>query len=334
MDIEKHIGGLIMAGFEGKDLPASTIELISKYKIGGVILYKRNIESKNQLRALVGRIKEVAGNNNFLVAIDHEGGRVFRLPPPFTQIEPMDKLGEAYRRDQSIGHAYELGRLMAKELNSVGINLNFAPVLDINTNPYNPIIGNRAFDVDPQIVSLLACELIRGMTDGGILCCGKHFPGHGDTCVDSHLGLPRLNHTLDRLKNFELLPYEAAIKQGVPSIMTAHIIFGVIDPRHPATLSKKIIGGVLREMLGFEGVVFTDDVLMKAISDHFTVAGASVMSIQAGCDMIIISKDSGEQMRTIEVLKIALKKGELSEEMVLSSLKRIDTMRGFLSTDG
>lgn len=325
---------MIMAGFEGKEISPALETLIREDNIGAVILFRRNIESMKQLARLVEGIKELAGDPNFIVAIDHEGGRVFRMPPPFTQMGPASLLGDNYRRDRSSSRAYETGRLMAKELSSVGINLNFAPVLDVNTNPDNPIIGDRSIDTDPAIVAKLGVEWIRGLTDGNVLSCGKHFPGHGDTSIDSHLGLPVLHHTMQRLEEVELIPFRAAIEANVPSIMTAHIIYGSLDSTLPVTLSKSIVTGILRRHLRYDGVVFTDDMLMKAISDHFTVEKAMLISFQAGCDMAIISREYETQRKTLAFLRDAVKNGDLPESMVGESLRRLKKMRDRLTASG
>lgn len=319
MQLREKIGSLFVVGFDGTTPPPSLVELIRDQFIGGVILYSRNIKSRSQLTQLIADIKAIAGDRPILIAVDHEGGRVFRLPPPFTQIGPMAHVKNA-------ATAYEIGNVMAKELSSVGFNLNFAPVLDVNTNPKNPIIGDRAFSHDAAIVANLGVQLIRGLQENGIIACGKHFPGHGDTSLDSHTDLPRLAHTPARLGEIELVPFAAAIEAGLKAIMTAHVIYEGIDPVHPATMSRIIVGDLLRRRLGFNGVVFTDDLQMKAISRQYSMGEASVLSLLAGCDVCLIARDDVAQKEAIEYVISAANSGRISESVIDSSCQRISKL--------
>lgn len=316
MQLREKIGGLFMVGFDGTTPPQTLIELIRDQFVGGVILYRRNIKSRQQLVALIDDIKAIADDRPIFVAVDHEGGRVFRLPPPFTQIGPMSQVKDPKT-------AYEVGKVMAKELSSAGFNINFAPVLDINTNIKNPIIGNRAFSHNAAVVANLGAQLIHGLQENGLIACGKHFPGHGDTFLDSHYDLPRLAHTMKRLTEVELVPFTAAIEAGVKSIMTAHVIYDGIDGTCPATMSKAIINDLLRRRLGFDGVVFTDDLQMAAISRQFSMGEASLLSLLAGCDVCLISKNNAAQKEAIEYVVNAANSGRISESLIDRSCQRI-----------
>lgn len=311
-----------MAGFDGLTVPDDIASLLRDEQLAGVILFRRNIKSVQQLAALTAELKAIAARP-ILIAVDHEGGRVFRMPDPFTRIPPMATVGRYVAKHPGSDMAYQLGRLMGQELAAVGINVDFAPVLDINTNPDNPIIGDRAFGNDPKSVAALGCQMIRGLHDGGVFSCGKHFPGHGDTDVDSHLGLPSIAHTWERLHLFELAPFKAAIAAGVPMLMTGHILCGVIDGELPVTLSKRAITMLLRDELGYDGVVVTDDLQMGAIAKRWSTEEAAVRSLAAGCDLALICKDPPTTQRAIQRVRQAVADGELKEAALAVSAGRI-----------
>lgn len=316
------IGQLFVAGFDGTEVPDDLKTLLRDEQLGGVILFRRNIRSLQQLRALTEELKTVAGRS-LIIAVDHEGGRVFRMPDPFTRIPPMAVVGRYAETHPGSDVVGQLGRLMAAELAAVGINVNFAPVLDINTNPDNPIIGDRAFHQRPTVVAELGCRMIQGLREGGVIPCGKHFPGHGDTPEDSHLALPIMPATWDRLHCFELKPFKAAIAAGVPILMTAHILYGVIDPEFPVTLSKRAIYTLLREELQFDGVVVTDDLQMGAIAKQWPAEEAAVRALAAGCDLALICKDPAATERAITRVRAAVASGELNEEALQRAHVRV-----------
>lgn len=316
MKLREKVGNLFMVGFDGTSAPPSLTRLIRDYHIGGVILFKRNIHSKDQLKNLIGEINELSEGRKLLIAVDHEGGRVFRLPSPFTQWEPMAKVN-------SDDEAYNIGKIMAKELLEVGFNVNFAPVLDVNTNVKNPVIGDRSFSNNPLIVASRGVSLIRGLQENGIIACGKHFPGHGDTSLDSHIDFPVLPHTMGRLEFLELLPFKAAIEAGVKSIMTAHVVYEGVDTGVPATLSETLINKLLREQLKFSGVVFTDDLQMAAIAKKWSLGDACLMSLKAGCDVCLICRDNSAQKEAIEHIVQCANAGKISETAIESACRRI-----------
>lgn len=303
-------------GFDGLKMPPSLKELIKDYFIGGVILYRRNIGSPKQVCELVSSIKDAGGDRKLLISIDCEGGRVFRLPPPFPQWGPLSEI-------KTPEESYERAREMAVVLRECGINLNFMPVLDVNTDIKNPIIGNRAFSNSANIVADLGVHFIRGLQKNGVIACGKHFPGHGDTFQDSHETLPRIPNTLGRLTALELVPFQAAISAGVKTIMTAHVIYEALDDEFPATISQKIIDGILRRRLKFEGVVITDDLLMKAVSNMMRLSSSTMLAINAGCDICLISRNNNAQKEAINALISNVSAGLISEERIESAYRRV-----------
>ncbi|HZA14015.1 MAG TPA: beta-N-acetylhexosaminidase, partial [Myxococcaceae bacterium] len=279
----REVARMFMVGFPG---PAPDRELRALIDDGifGAILFKRNIGSAEETAALCHELKALAGRP-FILSVDQEGGRVARLRgPPFTSLPPMREIG----RDGDAERAYRVGRLLAYELRAVGFDWDFAPVLDVDTNPANPVIGDRAFHSSPEVVAKLGVALARGLEDGGVASCAKHFPGHGDTATDSHLTLPRLPHPLERLRQVELFPFHAYARAGGASVMTAHVLFDAIDPEVPATLSAQVLDGLLRRELGFAGVLVSDDLEMKAITDHFGIAEAAVRGALAGVDLFLV----------------------------------------------
>ncbi|MZH46630.1 MAG: beta-N-acetylhexosaminidase, partial [Nitrospinae bacterium] len=250
---------MIVSGFEGTSLNSRTEELIVKQGIGGLILFERNYKNPDQLRQLIEDLQSLTAQipevPPLFISVDQEGGRVARLGSPLTRFPPMSCLGQADSNDL----AYRFGLGMGKELRAVGVNMDYAPVLDVHSNPANPIIGHRALDSDTEKVARLGTELIRGFYDAGVIPVGKHFPGHGDTSQDSHLTLPRVERARNSLEEIELPPFARAIKQGLEVLMTAHVIYPAWDEKQPATFSPTILIDVLRKSLGFEGLVMSDD---------------------------------------------------------------------------
>jgi beta-N-acetylhexosaminidase len=319
MKLRQKIGQLLMAGFEGTRPSKAITRLIKEYQIGGVILFARNIESPTQLAHLTRSLQRLSPEAPLLVAVDQEGGRVSRLPPPFTQFPSARVIGEC----DSVPLTYSLAEAMAKELRAVGINMNMAPVLDVDTCPKNPIIGDRAFGKSPTLVSKLGLAVIAGLQDNHVIACGKHFPGHGDTTADSHKELPKVNHPLKRLLEIELRPFIHAAENRLASMMTAHVLYKQIDDKFPATLSKKIINRLLRNGIKFDGLVATDDLEMKAISDNYRIEEAALKAVQAGCDLLLVCKSEEAQQATLETLIRGAEKKSIGEARILSALNRI-----------
>ncbi len=282
-DLERLAGRVLCAGFPGKDLPEPLRERLAVGALGGVILFKRNLGSLEEIAALVRTALAASPDLSPLVAIDQEGGRVARLGAPIVKLPPMRRLGEA--GDTALTE--RCGAVLGAQLAALGFNLDFAPVLDVDTNPDNPVIGDRAFGRDSETVTAHALAFARGLSAAGVASCGKHFPGHGDTDLDSHLALPRIAHDRARLDAVELAPFRAA-RGAVPSIMTAHVVFDALDRDVPATLSRRVITGLLREELGYDGVIVSDDLEMKAVFDRWGVAESAVRAIEAGCDLLLV----------------------------------------------
>ena len=278
-----HPGQLLFVGFHGSEVPPDLAARIREGRVGGVILFKRNIESPTQVRRLTAALHALApADAPLTVALDQEGGRVQRLRDPWTEWPPMRALGS-----RPVADTAAFARALALELLDAGFDLDFAPVVDVDSNPKNPVIGDRSFARDPATVGRHAAAQIEAMQALGVATCAKHFPGHGDTDLDSHLALPRLDLARDLLERRELPPFRAAIAAGVASIMSAHVLFPKLDRARPATLSPAVMG-LLRDELGFDGLVLSDDIEMKAVADHFSVEERSLGALRAGVDVILI----------------------------------------------
>ena len=284
--LRREIGQLLIGS-----LPATTITpemraLAREFQLGGITLFKRNIEAPEQVVELSHDLQALSAELPLWVAVDQEGGRVARLRTPFTEWPPMAALG----RSGNEPLAYRFAAALASELRAVGITLDYAPVLDIHTNPKNPVIGDRALGEDAATVAKLGAAIVRGLQENGIAACGKHFPGHGDTSQDSHLALPVVEQPPDRIRRVECVPFREAIRNDVAFIMTAHVLVPSFDDQRPATLSPSIVRGLLREELDFNGVILSDDLEMKAITDSYTAPDA-VLAIAAGCDAVLLCRE-------------------------------------------
>lgn len=289
-DLKWMAGQRMMAGFAGTEITDDLRALVKEYKVGNIILFKHNVVSIFQLRALCAELKELVLAETGLpplIAIDQEGGVVSRLPEGCA----VTPTAMAIAATGSTENALTAGRIIGQELRALGVNLDFAPVADVNNNPRNPVIGARSFGDDPATVSAYTMAMTAGIRESGVLACAKHFPGHGDTDVDSHLGLPRVEKTLEELELCELRPFRALIESGIDMIMSSHILFPAVDPDVPATLSRKIMTGLLRERLGFEGIIVTDCLMMQAIARHYGTVPGSVMACDAGVDMVMVCHD-------------------------------------------
>jgi beta-N-acetylhexosaminidase len=313
------IGQLFMVGFTGTSVTSDLATFIKEYKPGGVILFSRNLETVDQIVEMTNDLQRCSPHSPLLIAVDQEGGRVSRLPKGFTIFPPCDLLG----RCNSTELAYAAAATIAKELRAVGINMNMAPVLDVNSNPDNPVIGDRAFGSTPEIVSELGWATAAGLQDHRIIACGKHFPGHGDTSVDSHKELPIVEVPRERLETVELPPFRHAVAQGVATIMTAHVLYRALDEKLPATLSPTIITNLLRHDMRYDGLVFTDDLEMHAIIDHFGVEDAAVRAILAGCDVVLICKDRDREVAAFAAIEQAVASGIISVERLDQSVARV-----------
>ena len=316
----RRVARMFMVGFPGR-APDAELEALIDDGVFGAILFKRNVGTAEETAALCRRLKERAGRR-FLISVDQEGGRVARLRgAPFTALPSMREVGA---RGEAV--AEQVGRLLAHELRAVGFDFDFAPVLDVDTNPANPVIGDRSFASDAQAVARLGLALARGLEAGRVASCGKHFPGHGDTHQDSHLTLPHLPHALERLRQVELVPFRDYAEAKLASIMTAHVIFDAVDPSVPATLSQKVLTDLLKGELGFDGVVVSDDLEMKAIADNYPVEDAAVLGTRAGVDLFLVCHHADVQRRAIEAVVHAVESGRISQARIDDANLRLDRL--------
>jgi beta-N-acetylhexosaminidase len=294
LELPELCGQLLVGGFAGSELPEGLREALAGGRRGGVILFKRNLPSVEVAHELCSAVLDATPDElPPFIGVDQEGGRVSRLPPPVTRLPPMRELARSHDAAATKAVAHGLGR----ELAAIGFNLDFAPVLDVDSNPDNPIIGDRAFGSDPDVVARLGRAFIEGLQSAGVMACGKHFPGHGDTSQDSHLDLPEVSHDKERLDRVELPPFRTASLRGVAALMTAHVIYSELDAGVPATLSRKISTTLLRNEIGFQGVLFSDDLEMRAIADRWSIEESAVAAIRAGCDVLLVCSDFELQER-------------------------------------
>lgn len=323
MTITEKIGQRLAGGFPGTEMSPEFIRLVKEYKIGNVILFQRNCESSAQLAKLCRDIQELVrketGHGAF-IAIDQEGGSVTRLPYEAVNVPGSMALAATGNPE----NARRAARLTAAELRSFGINFNLAPVADINNNPDNPIIGVRSFGDTAEQTALYATAALRGYQEGGVLASAKHFPGHGDTDMDSHLSLPCIGKSLEELDALELRPFKALIDAGCPAVMTTHILFPQLEPDNvPATMSRRIITGILKEHLGFQGLVVSDCVEMQAIGVYYGSARGAAAAMAAGVDLVLVSHTAETLEETAQVCRAAVESGQISMEELDASVEKI-----------
>lgn len=322
-ELKEKIGQMIMVGLKGEELTKEEEQLLRNYPFGGFILFAHNLKEPKQILSLCRSLWEIEKEHPPFIAIDQEGGRVHRLPAPFTHFPAAAALG----RTGDTGLAYRVGLATARELAAVGINLNFAPVLDVHSNPDNPVIGDRSLSSNPRQVAALGWAIIEGLRDGGIIPCGKHFPGHGDTTKDSHLELPVVEKDLTALRAVELPPFVRACRNQIESLMTAHVLYPSLDRDYPATLSQSIIGRLLREEIGYQGVVFGDDLEMQAISKNFSLAEAVSRSVRAGVDVLLFCHERESAIKALDLLWQAAEKKGQTKTRVEESYRRITNLK-------
>jgi beta-N-acetylhexosaminidase len=307
-----------MLGFEGDSLPGELAEYLA-CGLAGVVLYRRNFTSAERVQKLSAAIRQAAGRP-VLIGIDQEGGTRFALREPFTAWPSAAELG----RLGDIDSVEQVARAIATELRAVGCNLNFAPMLDLHVNLESPVTLDRSFGSDPNLVATMGAAFDRGLRTGGVLSCAKHFPGHGDAAVDPHLDLPVFAGTMERLESAELVPFAAAIAEGVPLVMTAHILLPQIDPENPASLSRTMLDGVLRRHLRFNGVILADDLGMGAIAKRYGPGEAAVQALRAGTDVAMLCHDWSAVPPAIAAVRKAKQEERFNEGEWHSSLDRIE----------
>ena len=325
MSLEQKVGQVFMLGFEGTRLNASNRALVPGLHLGGVTLFARNVDNAAQLSQLDADLQTIADPLPLFISADQEGGLVVRVTDGATIFPGNMAVGAT--GDPTL--ARKVAEAAASELLAMGINMDLAPVVDVNTNPLNPVIGVRSFGSDVALVSDFGVQTIQGLQSSGVSAVGKHFPGHGDTSVDSHRDLPVVPHPLERLQSLELLPFKAAMQAGVDGIMTAHLYLPAIEPQQdlPATLSRTVLTGLLREQLGYPGLILTDALDMDAIKKDRTAAEAAVQAFEAGADMLLIAGITAEDRAHLgegpPALLAAVNSGRVSEARLDASVQRI-----------
>jgi beta-N-acetylhexosaminidase len=321
------IGQLLFIGIRDKVLTQDEAEFIIKNNIGGVILFDRNVESPEQLHKLVSSIQALRHKTRdklpLFIGIDMEGGRIARLKEPFTVWPPIGEIGKI----DSTSVAFKFAMNLGAELKAVGINLDFAPSIDVLTNPKNVLIGDRALSSDPEQVAKLGSAIVRGFIKSGIIPCAKHYPGHGNTIVDSHEDLPVENVDIERLREIELVPFKKAFRARLDMVMTAHIKFPKIDPDWPVTLSKKFLQDIARNELRFRNIIISDDLDMKALSNFYPAQEIPVQAFLAGCDMLLYCNNFDHPQMAIEMLSKAVKDHKITGQQIDESYNRVISVK-------
>lgn len=322
---ETHVlaGQVLVAGFPGNEAPEPLLRSCTRGELGGITLFRRNLGTVHQVSALIDQFRQATPPDlPLLVAVDQEGGRVARLGPPVLQLPSMRVL--ASLNDPALTHRAAYG--VAKQLAALGFTMNLAPVLDVDSNPMNPVIGDRAFGRTPAVVAAHANAFADGLRQGGVLSCGKHFPGHGDTALDSHFTLPSVDHDLARLHSVELAPFAAAVSH-VDAIMTAHVVVTQLCRETPATLAHEVVSQLLRGALGFAGPILSDDLEMRAIADHYGIERAACLAIAAGCDALLICSNPVWLTRAREALSAEAERDTAFRQRLRDAARRFLAMR-------
>ena len=322
--MKQKIGQRLIIGFDGETIPKEIIRLDEEWGLGGVILFKRNLKDPEQIFNLNESIMRLGKGIPPFIGIDQEGGKVSRLPDPFTIFPEMVCVGH----HGTVSMAYEVGAIVGRELNVSGFNLNFAPVLDLNTNPDNPIIGDRAISDQPDVVATLGRSLIQGLQDNHVVACGKHFPGHGDTSADTHLGRVECHLDREMLLERDLYPYRKLVDdEALNMVMLSHVHYPEIDAKHPASLSLEVIQGLLRAEVGFRGVCVSDDLEMKAIADHYSIEEMTHLAFNAGLDVFLMCHSLDKQVEVLETLLRIAEDPNVPKEAWDNPLRRILTIK-------
>ncbi|MFB9246287.1 beta-N-acetylhexosaminidase [Massilia antarctica] len=334
-DMQHNIGQLFMVGFDALEPNDHIIGLIRERRIGGVILFRRNVHTPAQVSVLCQKLQEInaeVSDEPLLIALDQEGGMVMRIEQGVTPIPAA----MAFQAAGSVEECRQVNFINGDEMRQIGINMMLAPVLDVNNNRLNPIIGVRAYGEDADTVVRYGMAALRGQQDAGVIVTAKHFPGHGDTAVDSHYAMALVPHDLERLRAVELVPFRAAIEGGVDAIMTAHVAFPAIepDPSVPATLSKAVLTGLLREEMGYEGVIISDCLEMGAIADGVGVAAGAVATLQAGVDIVLISHREDQQRAALAAVSAAVAQGTIGAQRIDDALARVQRLKQARAVSG
>lgn len=336
MTPQHQAGALFILGFDATRLDTELEMLVERWRPAGFILFRRNIESPRQLADLCHDLRRLYPESDPpLLCVDQEGGRVARLRRPFTELPSARLLGRHHARTGSLELIVRAAAITAAELTAVGINFNFAPVMDVDSNPANPVIGDRAFSHMPESVAEIGCCQIQAFQQQGLLACAKHFPGHGDTSSDSHFDLPLVVKDRTALDALELLPFRAAVRAGVAAIMTAHVLYPALDQIYPATLSQPILTGLLRDEMGFDGLIVTDNMEMQGVWGRWPADELVSRGLAAGCDLFIGGGGGlyGQQPQThiqfslMQALTEQIEQGRVSADRIQASLRRISAVK-------
>lgn len=323
MTLVQKVGQRLVTGFSGTKLNGAFVKLVQEHKIGNVVLFKENITDNIQLRQLCRDIQALilheTGRPAF-ITIDQEGGVVSRLEADAAAVPGAMAIAATGKKE----NAYDAGYITGRELAALGVNFDLAPDMDINTNPSNPVIGVRSYGDTPSMVSEYGVEMIKGLVDAHVLCAAKHFPGHGDTVADSHLGLPVVDKAFTEITQCELKSFEAAIQAGVPAVMVAHILYPALEKEKiPASMSRRIVTGLLKEEMGFSGLVLSDCMMMKAVADNFGTVEGAVAAVKAGVDLVFISHSTDLVAEAAGALVKACEAGEIDLAEMTASVNRI-----------
>ncbi len=330
LDLRGFVGQRMAVGFDGTEINEDITDLISNYKIGNIILFKHNIKSNDQLKKLCGDLQELirlhTGQEAF-ITIDQEGGMITRLSQDAANVPGAMAIAATGK----VENAFLAGKITGEQLSSVGVNFNLAPTVDVNSNPNNPVIGVRSYGDKPEEAAEYAVAMTKGLLEGGVYACAKHFPGHGDTSVDSHVGLPTIHKDISELEQCELIPFQRVIEAGIPAVMTTHIMFPKIEENNiPATMSHKIITGLLKEKLGFRGLVVSDCMEMSAIKKYYGTVEGCLQAIRAGVDLIFISHTAAVAREVSDALTASLESGQISMEDMRDSVEKIISFKAEL----
>ncbi|WP_081824138.1 beta-N-acetylhexosaminidase [Paenibacillus sp. UNC451MF] len=325
MTIEEKIGQMVLFGVDGTVLDDTIRKHITKDHVGGFIFFGPNIKDSHQAWSLFNSMQQenVSGKLPLFLSVDQEGGRVSRMPKEIPAFPTSQSVGKT----KDPAYAYKVGSALGHTLGAFGLNVDFAPVLDVNSNPNNPVIGDRSFGATAETVSSMGIQEMKGIQSTGIISVVKHFPGHGDTSVDSHKDLPVVQHDLERLRTVEFAPFAEAIRQGADAVMVAHLLVTKLDPQLPASISPVIIQKYLRGEMGFQGVVITDDMTMEAIGKTMPIDKAAVQAIQAGADIVLVGHEAEKEQAVLNALLQAAKSGTITKETIDASVYRIAKLK-------
>lgn len=318
LSLEEKIGQLLIVGLEGTTVSDEDRRKLTTDHVGGFVFFKRNLDTVEQTIALIDELNAINPGPPLLFSIDEEGGAVSRLPAPLHTLPAARTIAAEVTPDM----AEKLSQANGDLLSSLGFNMNFAPVLDVDSHPQNPVIGDRAYGATPEVVIEYGKQTLIGLKRAGVIPVVKHFPGHGDTELDSHIGLPVIDHSLERLERVEFAPFRQLSDQ-VDVMMVGHLVISAFDSSLPATLSREMVTGILREQWGYDGVVITDDLTMGAIMEHHEIDEAILQAVQAGVDLLLIAHDDELQHQAVTALRDAVEAGDITEERIDESVYRV-----------